>query len=75
MSTQKFNPANRPRCVNVYWRKGRRVRILSCPFGYQGKLATIGSVGEKYVYVRVYLGKKPGQHDEVAYPPECLRLV
>jgi len=73
--SKQFDPAKRPRCVNVYWRNNRKVRILSCPFGYQGKLGVITSVGAENVYVRITLGKKPGQWDEVAYPPECLRLV
>lgn len=76
MSKQKqFNPATRKRCVSVYWRRGRRVRILNPAFGYGNKLGEITSIGEHHVYVRIKLGKKPGQWDEVAYFPEHLRLI
>jgi len=70
-----YNPAKRKRCVNVYWTRGRRVRILDCPFGYAGKLGTISDVGEKFVYVCIKLGRKPGEHTTIAYPPKNVRLT
>jgi len=70
-----YDPAKRKRCVNVAWRRDRHVRILDCPFGYAGKIATIMNVGERFVYVHIKLGKKPDQWDAVAYPPKNLRLT
>jgi hypothetical protein len=65
----------RKRCANVAWRNGRRVRILHPAFGYKGKLGEIMNVGAEKVLVRITLGKKPGEHDDVAYLPEHLRLI
>jgi hypothetical protein len=73
--TKAYNPATRKRCVNSAWRKGRRVRILVDDFGYGGKAATIDSVGERFVYVKVRTGKKPEDWDAVAYLPKHLRLI
>jgi hypothetical protein len=67
--------SKRKRCVNVAWRRDRHVRILSDAFGYRGKIGSIINVGERFVYVRIRLGRKPGQHDEVAYPPGDLKLI
>jgi len=69
------NLANRKRCANVYWRKGRKVRILDPAFGYKNKIGLIQHVGAEFVYVRIVFSKKPGDHDEVAYPPEHLWLI
>ena len=59
------------------WRKDRKVRILDNAFGYGGKIGIIQHVGATKVYVRIVLGKKPGQIDEIAYPnpTEQLRLI
>lgn len=73
--TSTYNPAHRKRCVNVYWKRGRRVRILHPAFGYGNKKGEIINVDDQYVYVRVIFSKKPGDHDEVAYLPEQLRLI
>jgi hypothetical protein len=73
--TAVYDPARRKRCANVAWKSGRRVRILSDAFGYGGKVATITGVGEKFVYVRIVLGRKPEDWDAVAYPPTDLRLI
>ena len=75
MTTEYSGRVTHKRCVNVAWRRGRRVRIKHPAFGYENKLATIMHVGADRVYVRITLGKKPGQLDEVAYLPEHLRLV
>lgn len=69
-----YNPAKRKRCVNVAWRKLRKVRILDPTFGYKGKIGVIQHVGEDKVYVRVTHSKKPGDHDEVAYPDPTTQL-
>lgn len=69
------DPAKRKRCVNVYWTRGRKVRIKHPAFGYGGKLGYIMSVGPERVHVRIVFSKKPGDHDEVAYLPEQLRLI
>jgi ribosomal protein L21E len=74
-TTKQFNPATRHRCVNVAWRNGRHVRILDPTFGYQGKIGTITYVGAETVSVRIKLGKKSHEWDEVAYLPEHLRLI
>jgi hypothetical protein len=65
------------RCVNVYWRTGRRVRILHPAFGYGGKLGTIQRVRERDVLIHVKWGKKPHEWDVVSYPDPTkqLRLV
>jgi hypothetical protein len=59
------------------WRKDRKVRILSNAFGLGGKIGIIQHVGATKVYVRIVHSKKPGDHDEVAYPnpTEQLRLI
>lgn len=75
MSRRQPDPAKRQRCVNVYWKRGRKVRILHPAFGYQGKIGIIANVGVEKVYVRVLLSKKPGHHDEVAYLPDQVRLI
>lgn len=67
--------AKRKRCVSVYWRRGRRVRILHPAFGYGGMKGEVQSIGPERVYVRIVFSKKPGDHDEVAYLPEQLRLI
>lgn len=67
--------ANRPRCVNVYWRKGRHVRVLHPAFGYQGKIATIEHVGAEKIYVSIKTGKKPWEVDQVAYYPGQVKLI
>lgn len=69
-----YDPAKRKRCVNVYWRNGRGVRILHPAFGYGGKKGIIVGVGPEKVYVRIILGKKPGEIDEVAYPDPLTQL-
>lgn len=74
-NNKPYDPAKRARCVNVYWRRGRRVRILHDAFGYGGKLGTITSIGPKRVYVRIKLGKTVWDWDEVSYLPEHLRLT
>jgi ribosomal protein L21E len=73
--SRAYNPAKRKRCVSVAWKPGRRVRIKHPAFGYNGKIGEIQSVGPEHVFVRIRLGKKPGDHDEVAYLPEHLRLI
>lgn len=70
-----YDPAKRKRAVSVYWKPGRRVRILDDAFGYRNKIGTIASVGVSHVYVTIRLGKRPTDWDEVAYPPGCLRLI
>lgn len=65
----------RPRCVNVAWKKDRHVRIQHPAFGYKNKIGIIQHVGAKYVYVRIMLGKGPGEHAEVRYLPEHLKLI
>lgn len=59
------------------WRRGRKVRILHPAYGYKGKIGTISNLGKRGVYVRVPLGKKPDEWDEVVYdtPNEQLRLI
>lgn len=69
------DPANRKRCVNVAWSVDRHVRIKHPAFGYQNKIGEIKHVGAEKIYVRIKLGKKPGQFDEVAYFPEHLKLI
>ena len=63
------------RAVNVYWRQGRRVRILHPAFGYGGKIGVIRRVGAKTVIVRVIFSKKPGDFDEVVYPNPTENLM
>jgi len=70
-----YDPGRRRRCVNVYWRVGRHVRILHPAFGYKGKIGSISSVGAERVYVRIKLGRKPHEWAEVAYLPEHVRLT
>jgi len=77
--TKGYDPGTRKRCVNPDWHRGRKVRIVNCPFGYKGKVATITQVDERYVYVRIKLTKGPIRADKdwdaVAYPPENLCLI
>lgn len=70
-----YDPTKRKRCVNVAWRKGRRVRILTNEFGYGNKVADIMDVGVTYVYVQVRTGRKPADRDVIAYLPASLRLI
>lgn len=63
------------RFVRSAYRRGRKVRILSNAFGYGNKVGVITSVGMERIYVRVSLGKKPQDWDEVAYLPEHVRLI
>lgn len=63
------------RFVRSAYRQGRRVRILHNAFGYANKVGTISSVGAERIYVRITLGKKPEQWDEVAYLPDHVRLI
>jgi hypothetical protein len=74
-SKTTYDPAKRKRCVSISWRTGRRVRILHPAFDFGGKLGTIRNVDERFVYVRIKTGKKPGDWEEVAYLPGHLRLV
>ena len=74
-TTKQYNPATRKRCVGAAWRNGRHVRILHPAFGYGNKIGTIDDVSSARVYVRIKLGKKPGQCDVIAYLPEQLRLI
>jgi ribosomal protein L21E len=75
MNGKQYDLSKRVRCVNAAWHNGRRVRILHPAFGYAGKIGEIMNVGSEKVYVRIKLGKKPGEHDEVAYLPAHLRLI
>lgn len=75
MIRKGYDPAKRKRCVNVYWKVGRKVRILAPDWGYGGMKGTIMHVGEDFVYVRIVFSKKIGDHDEVAYYPQHLRLI
>lgn len=73
--SKSYDPGKRQRCVNVYWRRDRKVRILHDAFGYGGKIGVISSVGVTHVYVRIKLGKKPHEWDIIKYLPEHLRLI
>lgn len=69
------DPAKRKRCVNMAWKRERHVRIKHDAFGYLNKIGEIMNVDERFVYVRIKLGRKPWEFDEVAYLPEHLKLI
>jgi hypothetical protein len=73
--TKTYNPATRKRCVNIYWRNGRRVRILHPEFGLQGKIGEIWSVGPERVMVHITLDKKPHRCVVCTYLPGDLSLM
>jgi hypothetical protein len=75
MAERRYDPGKRRRCVGEAWKRGRHVRILHPQFGYKGKIGHIKGAGADWVYVRVVHSKKIGDHSEVAYKPEHLKLI
>jgi hypothetical protein len=75
VKVKRYDPGKRQRCVSIYWKTDRHVRILHPAFGYKGKIGAIANVSARYVYVRIKLGKGLGDWTEVAYLPEHLRLI